>query len=327
MSDEISMSSSDRKSTTLQSATAFAPATVGNVAVGFDILGFAIESIGDTVTVHRTDEISVEIGEIRGVVTDLPRRADENTATVGLVQLIADFGLPFGFRVDIDKGIPLASGMGGSAASAVAAIVAANEFVDRKLSRADILSYALLGESVASGDVHGDNVTPSLYGGLTLTRSLEPIDVVEIPVPDDICCVLVHPEHRIDTRNARQIIPKNLPLAVFVHQSANLAGVISGCYMSDLELIRRSLHDLLIEPHRAPLIPGFTKVRHAALDSGALGCSISGAGPSLFAWVENSAAAEQVRDAMVAAFAREDIKSSAWISSVSCPGAYVVEEE
>lgn len=310
---------------TQTSASAFAPATVGNVAVGFDILGFATESVGDTVTVHRIDAPAVEIGEISGVVTDLPRMADENTATVGLVQLLADCGLDYGFRVDIDKGIPIGSGMGGSAASAVAAIVAANELVDNDLSKEDLLSYALLGESVASGDVHGDNVTPCLCGGLTLTRSLEPIDVVEIPVPGDIHCVLVHPTLRIDTARARQVIPKELPLEVFVHQSANLAGFISACYRADIELIRRSLRDMLIEPHRAPLIPGFGKVRHAALDAGALGCSISGSGPSVFAWVEDKATGEAVRDAMVAEFEREDVAADAWISPVSCPGAYICQ--
>lgn len=310
---------------TTQKATAFAPATVGNVAVGFDILGFATESVGDTVTIERIDEQTVEIGEISGVVTDLPRKADENTATVGLVQLIGDCGLDFGFRVHIDKGIPLGSGMGGSAASAVAAIVAANELVPQDLPPEALLSYALLGESVASGDVHGDNVTPCLYGGLTLTRSLEPIDVIEIPVPDDICCVLVNPKLRIDTSHARQVIPKELPLETFVHQSANLAGFLSGCYRKDLALIRRSLRDMLIEPHRAPLIHGFGKVRQAALDHGALGCSISGSGPSVFAWVENEEIGEQVRDAMVAAFSHAKVESTAWISPVSCDGAKVVD--
>lgn len=307
-----------------QRAAAFAPATVGNVAVGFDILGFATESVGDTVTVERIDEPTVEIGEITGVVTDLPRVADENTATVGLVQLIADCGLDHGFRVDIEKGIPLGSGMGGSAASAVAAIVAANELVDQELPKEAILSYALLGESVASGDVHGDNVTPCLCGGLTLTRSLEPIDVIEIPVPDDICCVLVNPNLRIDTYRARQVIPKELPLESFVHQSANLAGFISGCYRGDLELIRRSFRDMLIEPHRAPLIHGFGKVRQAALNNDALGCSISGSGPSVFAWVENEATGERVRDAMVSAFASAGVDANAWISPMSCPGAQVL---
>ncbi len=306
-------------------ATAFAPATVGNVAVGFDILGFATDSIGDRVTVRRIDEPTVRIDTIEGVVTDLPRKADENTATVGLVQLIDDQELDFGFEVDIDKGIPLGSGMGGSAASAVGAIVAANGLLDEDLGLERMLCYALLGESVASGAIHGDNVTPCLYGGLTLTRALDPVDVVRIPVPESIFCVLVNPKLRIDTHEAREVIPTKLPLKDYVRQSANLAGFLAGCYRNYTEMIRRSLLDMLIEPHRAPLIRGFGKVRQAALDEGALGCSISGSGPSVFAWCEGRESANAARDAMVAAFAGEDIEARAWVSSVDVPGARILK--
>lgn len=309
------------------SATAFASATVGNVAVGFDILGFSTDSIGDRVTVRRIDEPTVRIGEIDGVVTELPRSADENTATVGLVQLIAERQLGFGFEVDIHKGIPLGSGMGGSAASAVAAVVAANGLLDDVLDLEQMLGYALLGESVASGEVHGDNVTPCLYGGLTLTRALDPIDVVRIPVPESIHCVLVNPKMRIDTHEARQIIPGKLPLKDYVNQSANLAGFLAGCYRNDTDMIQRSLSDMLIEPHRAPLIRGFGKVREAALSEDALGCSISGSGPSVFAWCKGKACARRVRDAMVEAFGREDIEARAWISPVDAPGASLVDQD
>ena len=307
--------------------TAYAPATVGNVAVGFDILGFATESIGDRVTVRRIDEPTVQIGTIEGVVTDLPREPDENTATVGLVQLIAELGLEHGFEVDIDKGIPLGSGMGGSAASAVGAIVAANGLLDEDLGLERMLSYALMGESVASGDVHGDNVTPCLYGGLTLTRSLDPVDVVRIPVPETVFCVLVNPDLRIDTHEAREVIPTKLPLKDYVSQSANLAGFLAGCYRRDTEMIHRSLFDMLIEPHRAPLIRGFRHVREAALDCGALGCSISGSGPSVFAWCDGRQDAERTRDAMVEAFAERDVESRAWVSSLDVPGARIIDDD
>lgn len=307
-----------------QTATAFAPATVGNVAVGFDILGFALEMLGDTVTVERIDQPTVRIDELTGIVTDLPTRADENTATVGLVQLIDELGLDFGFEVSIDKGIPLGSGMGGSAASAVGAAVAANELLDEELTQEQLLEYSLLGESVASGDVHGDNVTPCLYGGLTLTRSLEPVDVVTIPVPDDIMCAVVYPHRRIDTERARKVIPGKLPLKSYVNQSANLAGFIAGCYRHDHDLIRRSMADMLIEPHRAPLIPGFSMVRDAAKQAGAMGCSISGSGPSLFAWCSPAESVEAVAEAMVEAFEEEDIEASSWTSAVSESGAQLV---
>ena len=311
----------------LQAATAFGPATVGNVAVGFDILGFATDSVGDEVRVEQIPERTVRIGEITGVAEDLPRHADENTATVGLVQLVDDKELDYGFEVHLDKGISLGSGMGGSAASAVAAIVAANALLDEPMSREEMLSYALLGESVASGDVHGDNVTPCLYGGLTLTRALDPVDVVEIPVPAEICSVLVHPQHRIDTHEARQVIPRKLPLKAFVKQSANLAGFMAGCFQNDTELIRRSPSDMLIEPHRAPLIPGFGKVRQAALDTGALGCSISGSGPSVFAWCVGRDAASRTREAMVETFEAQDVEALSWVSPVDAPGARIIEDD
>lgn len=310
-----------------QAATAFAPATVGNVAVGFDILGFALEAPGDRVRVQKIDEPTVQIREITGVVTDLPTRPDENTATVGLVQLIDDFDLDFGFEVSIEKGIPLGSGMGGSAASAVGAVVAADALLEEDLEMEEMLAYALLGESVASGDVHGDNVTPCLYGGLTLTRSLEPPDVVSIPVPEGVRCTVVYPHRRIDTERARKVIPGKLPLKNFVEQSANLAGFIAGCYRNDLELIRRSLADMLIEPHRAPLIPGFSEVCSRARESGALGCSISGSGPSVFAWCHPPETVESVEDAMMEAFRDEGIEAGSWTSTVDGKGARLVETD
>ena len=307
-------------------ATALAPASVGNVAVGFDILGFALEQPGDRVSVAKIDEPTVRIGEITGEVTDLPTRPDENTATVGLVQLIDDRELEFGFEVSIEKGIPLGSGMGGSAASAVGGVVAANALLEEGLTREEMLSYALLGESVASGDVHGDNVTPCLWGGLTLTRSLDPVDIVSIPVPDRIRCVLVYPNRRIDTQRARKVIPGKLPLKSFVEQSANLAGFISGCYRGDFDLIERSMSDMLIEPHRAPLIPGFSKVCRAARDAGALGCSISGSGPSIFAWCDGDERAGIVEGAMAEAFDEESIEASSWQSSVNEKGAHLIDD-
>lgn len=308
-----------------EGVTAFAPATVGNVAVGFDILGFALEAPGDRATVSRIAEPTVRLGEIRGRVTDLPERPDENTATVGLVQLVEDRDLDYGFEVDLEKGIPLGSGMGGSAASAVAAVVAANEWLDEELSRERMLEYALLGESVASNDVHGDNVTPSLYGGLTLTRSLEPVDVVSIPVPESIRYVVVRPDRQIATDEARNTIPGKLPLKSYVTQSGNLAGFIAGCYRGDLELIDRSLADMLIEPHRAPLIPGFGEVRDAAVEAGAVGGSISGAGPSIFAWCHPPETVETVESAMKEAFEKRGIESESWTGAVSEAGAQVVE--
>lgn len=304
-------------------ASAFAPASVGNVAVGFDILGFALAEPGDRVTVERIAKPTVEIADITGVVTDLPRDASSNTATVGLLQLIEDLEPGFGFRVTIDKGIPLGSGMGGSAASAVASVVAAADLLEQELSRRQLLRYALIGESAATGDIHADNVTPCLYGGLTLTRSIDPVDVVKIPVPETIRCAVVYPHRRVDTRRARQAIPVELPVSDFVAQSANLAGFVTACHQGDLELLARSLRDVLIEPYRAELIPGFPEVRKAALDAGALGGSISGAGPSVFAWAKKSMV-DSVGQAMADAFAAAGSETTLWTGAIKEGGAHLI---
>ena len=304
-------------------ATAFAPATVGNVAVGFDILGFATESVGDEVIVRRTQEKTVTIGTIEGVVKELPKRAEENTATVGLLKMLKDLDPGFGFHVDIKKGIPLGSGMGGSAASAVGAVVAAAALLDQVLTKDELLKYALAGEEVASGAVHGDNVAPCLLGGLVLIRSLSPIDIVSIPVPKTLYAVLVKPELRIDTRRAREILPRDFPLQTIIAQSANLAGFIAGCFQEDLELIGRSLKDVLIEPYRSQLLPGFADAHKAAIDTGALGASLSGSGPALFALARDKEEALRVSAAMAAVFAGQDVATQSWAAPISPKGTTV----
>lgn len=309
----------------LTTATAFAPAGVGNVAVGFDVLGHALDAVGDRVTVTRLDGPRVEIAEIVGCEERLPLDPEQNTATAGLVALVRERRLPFGFRVHVEKSIPLGSGMGGSAASAVGGMVAANALLAEPLPLPELLRFALVGETVASGSAHADNLAPGLWGGMTLVRSMEPVDVVPVRVPAEIRCVLVHPHLRLDTKVARGVLPKEIAMQRYVEQSANLAGFLAGCLTGDLDLIGRSFIDHVVEPHRAPLIRGFAGVKAAALEAGALGCSISGAGPSVFAWVAGDAGAAGVREAMVAAFAAEGVDSDAYVSPVDAPGARVLE--
>ena len=306
-------------------ATAFAPAGVGNVAVGFDLLGHALEAVGDRVTVSRLPRPVVEILDIRGCDSPLPMEPERNTATAGLLTLIESLDLDFGFAVTVEKAIPLGSGMGGSAASAVGALVAANALLAEPLDLEELLRYALVGEAVASGSPHADNLAPCLYGGLTLVRGLEFPDVLQIPVPEEIRCVLVRPHLRLDTKDARAVLPKSISLALHVEQAGNLAGFIHGCFTNDLELIRRSFQDVIVEPARERLIPGFRAARQAALATGALGCSISGAGPSVFAWCAGEPAAAEVRAALTGAFAEAGVGTDAWVSPVNAPGAYVVE--
>lgn len=303
--------------------TAFAPGSVANVAIGFDILGFSVDSVGDRVTLTRTERPGVTISSITGVVEDLPLAAERNTAGQALLALIESRALPFGFDVRIEKGIPLASGLGGSAASAVAAVVAANAMISEPLTRIELLKVAMEGEAVASGSRHADNIAPSLFGGLVLTVGIDEPRVKQIPVPQEIHAVIVHPHLQVSTKQARAILSGTVNMSDFVWQTANLAGFISGCYTNDLDLIKASLEDVIIEKQRQVLIPGFADVRTAAMGAGALGCSISGAGPTVFAMcLEHDAGA--VRNAMTGAFAGQGIESDHWMVPVQSGGAHVV---
>ncbi|MGC4027961.1 MAG: homoserine kinase [Steroidobacteraceae bacterium] len=303
--------------------TAFAPASVANVAIGFDILGFAVDALGDRVRLQRLPRPEVRVKTIRGVVEDLPLEAEKNTAGRALLALIESRNLDFGFEMEIDKGIPLASGLGGSAASAVAAVVAANAMLPEPMTRIELLKAAMEGEAVASGSRHADNIAPSLFGGLVLTVGIDQPRVKQIPVPGQIHAVIVHPHLQVPTKQARAILSHSVHLSDFVWQTANLAGFISGCYTDDLDLIKASLEDVIIEKQRQVLIPGFNDVRAAALAGGALGCSISGAGPTMFALcLKDDAAA--VREVMVKAFAAQGTQTDHWSVSLQARGAHVV---
>jgi homoserine kinase len=308
----------------LTDVTAFAPATVANVGIGFDILGHTVEAVGDRVRIRRIDEPVVRIRAITGVAGDLPVEPMHNTAGRAVQAMHAALSLNHGFELDIDKGIPLASGMGGSAASAVAAVVAANALLEQPIPRIQLLKFAMEGEIVASGSAHIDNIAPCIFGGLVLTVGIDNPRVKQIPVPPSLRCVLVHPHMFLGTREARAILKTEITRSDFIWQSANLAGFISGCYSNDLDMIRDSFNDVIIEPQRHSLIPGFKDVQRGAMSAGALGCSISGAGPTIFAWAEIQQA-EAVRGAMVAAFTAHGLKSDYWISSLEYYGARVVK--
>lgn len=304
-------------------ATAFAPASIGNVAVGFDVLGHSFEAIGDRVTARRTSQRGVRIVSIVGH-PDLPMEAEKNTAGMAVLSMARELQLDFGIELTIHKGIPLGSGLGGSAASAVAGVVAANALLAQPLSLLQLLKFAMHGEAVASGAVHVDNIAPSLFGGLVLTVGIDNPNVKRIPIPAGVRCVLVHPHMMLSTRQAREILQPSIELSNVIWQSANLAGFLTGCFTGDLQLIRESLQDVIIEPQRKALIPGFQAVKDGALKNGALGCSISGAGPTVFAWCEAQDAIA-IRDAMVSGFSANDLASDAWISALDPTGARVID--
>lgn len=302
-------------------AVAFAPASVGNIGVGFDILGHTIRGPGDRASVRRVDASEVRIAAIRGSKIALPGDAALNTAGAALIAMRDALHLPFGFEIELDKGIPFGSGMGGSAASAVAALVAANALLDEPLPRKALYPFALTGEAVASGGHHGDNVGPMLLGGVALATAQR---LVRIQVPAAWHCALVHPDAVIETRRAREALRGKYEIGEFVAQSANLAMLLTGLQLGDADLVRHGLHDLLIEPRRAPLIPGFDRVKQAALDNHAMGASISGAGPSVFAWFETRATAQAAATAMTQAFTDSGIASEAFVSPIDGPAAAIV---
>jgi homoserine kinase len=305
-------------------ARAFAPASVGNIGVGFDLLGHSFDGPRDVALVRRSRTPGVRIVAIRGSVAGadaIPLQAERNTAGRAL-QVLCDALQPaHGFELELDKGIPLGSGLGGSAASCVAALVAANALLDAPLPREALYPFALQGEAVSSGSLHGDNVAPMLLGGVVMATATR---MIPLAVPDWLHCVVVHPDQVLETRRARAVLAEPYPLSVVVEQNAHLALFLTGLQRGDTDLIREGLHDLLVEPRRAPLVPGFGQVKAAALAHDALGASISGAGPSVFAWFASRAQAEAAAPAMRDAFASAGCDARAYVSPVNGPRAEVL---
>jgi homoserine kinase len=305
----------------LNTASAFAPGGVGNIGVGFDLLGHSIEGVRDVVRVRRIEEPTVRILVIGGKGTGadtLPLDAERNTAGQALVALREGLGVAHGFELELEKGIPLGSGLGGSAASCVAALVAANALLDAPLAREALYPFALDGESVSSGSRQGDNVAPMLLGGVVLATATR---MIPLAVPDWLHAVVVHPDQMLETRRARAVLADPYPLPVVVAHSAHLALFLTGLQRGDAGMIRDGLHDVLVEPRRAPLIAGFVQVKSAALDHGALGASMSGGGPSVFAWFASKAEADAAAPAMRSAFVDAGFDARAYVSPVNGPRA------
>jgi threonine synthase len=303
-------------------ATASAPASIGNVGVGFDILGQAFDAARDTVTAVREDQPGVRLGEVTGLVTTLPSDPRANTALAAAQAVLDAAGAKFGARLSIDKGVPMAAGMGGSAASAVAGAAAANALLDKPFALEELLPFALEGERVASDPPHWDNVMASLLGGLVLAASEEPPLVQRLPAPEGVVAILLHPSVKVETKMARAILKAEVPMKLAVEHSRRVAAFVAGCATGDHELLRVGLVDLLVEPQREHLLPVLPAVRKAALEAGALGCSFSGSGPSIFAWVVE-ANVDAVQDAMSWAFVEAGIAARAYRAPVTSAGVRV----
>ena len=303
----------------------YAPATVANVAAGFDILGFAVHEPGDEVAARLIGPPGVRISRVTGGDGSIPLDPAKNTAGVSVQSLLDSLDHPAGIELALHKRMPLGSGLGSSAASAVAAVVAANELLGARLQREELLPFAMEAERMACGAAHADNVAPALLGGFVLIRSYQPLDVVCIAAPDELVCAIVHPQIEIRTEDARKILRSKIMMRDAVVQWGNTAGLIAGLLTDDYPLIGRSLTDVIIEPARAILIPCFHRVKEAALEAGALGCSISGSGPAIFALTRGLQAATQAADAMAAVYRSNGIACEVYVSAINRRGAVVLE--
>ena len=303
-------------------AAASAPASIGNVGVGFDILGQAFDAARDVVTAVRDDGPGVRLMQVTGLVSSLPDNPRTNTALAAAEAVLDAAGAGGGMRLSIHKGVPLAAGMGGSAASAVAAAAAANSLLGEPFALDELLPFALEGERAASDPPHWDNVMASLFGGLVLAAREEPVLIEQLPTPRGLTAVLLHPAASIETRMARSILADTVPLKLAVEHSRRVAAFVAGCATGNLELVRAGLEDVLVEPQRERLLPALPDVKAAALEAGALGCSFSGSGPSVFAWVEDGFA-DAVEDAMARAFQRAGIEANAYRAPIASSGVRV----
>lgn len=299
-----------------------APATVANVSCGFDIFGFAVEAPCDEVTLSRRDTPGVVVTSIEGDEGRLPLEAQKNTAGVAVQAYLQALGSEAGIGIDLKKNLPLGSGMGSSAASSAAALVAVNHMMGNPMTRAEMLPFAMEAERIACGAAHADNVAPALLGGFVLVRGYVPLDVVSIPTPV-LYCTLIHPQLELKTEDSRGVLKLQVPLQSAVKQWGNIAGVVAGLMKPDLELLSRSLHDYIAEPIRSVLIPGFDKIKDVVRQAGALGSGISGSGPTIFALSATEAVARQVGQAVQQEFNSFGVASEIYVSVINQRGAAV----
>lgn len=303
----------------------FAPATVSNVGAGFDLMGFALNEPGDEIEIKLNKTDNIRIVKITGDSGKLSHNPEKNTATVAIKSLYDKYCLDEGLDVSIHKKMGIGSGLGSSAASAVAGVFAVNKLLNLKLSKFDLLEHAIAGENISSGSTHADNVAPCLYGGFVLIRGYEPLDVIEINYPRNLYCALVYPEIVIKTAEARKILDDNVSRKNAVTQAGNAAALINALLTNDLDLLGRSIVDVIAEPKRALLIPCYEKIREAAFNAGAINCNISGSGPTMFAFAESKQYADKIALAMKSAFKKNGYRSKIYVSKINGKGPVILK--
>lgn len=300
----------------------FSPATVANVSCGFDVLGFCLDTIGDEMIIRKVEKKGVFITKIEGY--NLPYETDKNVAGVSALALYEAAKPNCGFEIEIYKKIMPGSGIGSSSASASGSVFAINELLGRPYNKTQLTAFAMKGESLASGSEHADNIAPALFGGFTLVKSVSPLEVLELPTPNDLYATIIHPQIEIKTSEARAILPKEIPLKDAITQWANVGSLVHALHSNNYELLRRSLNDVIVEPYRSQLIPHYSEVKQAALNAGALGCGISGSGPSIFTLSKGYDNATSVEKAMHGIYSNTPIGFNTYVSKINVEGMKII---
>lgn len=300
----------------------FSPATVANVSCGFDVLGFCLESVGDEMIIRKTKKKGIHITKIDGY--DLPFESEKNVAGVSALALYNDAKPYFGFEIEIYKKIKPGSGIGSSSASAAGSVFAINELLGKPYNKTQLTNFAMKGEALASGSEHADNIAPALFGGFTLVKSTKPLEILELPTPNQLFTTIIHPQIEVKTSEARAILPKEILLKDAITQWANVGSLVHALHTNDYTLISKSLEDVIVEPHRSQLIPFFNDVKSAALSKGALGCGISGSGPSIFALSKGLETAKKVELAISEFYSKTGIAFYTFTSKINTEGIKVI---
>lgn len=306
----------------MSSIKVFSPATVSNVACGFDILGFPLESIGDEMIVTKSNIKGITITNIEGY--DLPYDVNKNVAGISALAMLKDLGYDGGFDIEIFKNIKPGSGIGSSGASSVSSVFAINELLGNPYSKFDLIRFAMKGEELSSASMHADNVAPAILGGFNLVKSISPLEVLQIPTPSDLCAVIIHPQIEIKTSDSRSLLPSKVLLSDATKQLSSLGSLVHALHLSDYKLIGSCLKDYLIEPHRSKLIPCFDELKTNAVESGALGCSISGSGPSVFALTKGLKIANKVQKSFSSIYEKTNISYETYVSKISSKGVSII---
>ena len=300
----------------------FSPATVANVGCGFDVLGFCLDKVGDEMVVKKSTQKGIFITKIEGF--ELPYDVHKNVAGVSALAMYAELDVDFGFEIEIHKKIKPGSGIGSSAASAVGSVFGMNFLLGNPFKKIELIKFAMKGEAIASKIEHADNIAPAVLGGFTLVKQSNPLEVIQLPYPDALHAVIVHPQIEIKTADSRAVLPKTIPLSDAISQWSNVGSLVHALHTSDYNLIGKSLKDVVIEPYRSKLIPKFNNLRKISLESGALGCSISGSGPSIFSLCKGLENAKKVENNQRTFMAKTDIPFETHVSIINKKGIKIL---